>query len=104
LSRPEITGRMPRRRSKDGTPCKKARGGEESFLFRLEPERAYAAASAKANPPSIVANKYDDPEGWGGTPKAPTKGGHGVKVKTVNNNDSDNNEITSVGARKPAPL
>ena len=51
LSRPEITGRMPRRRSKDGTPCKKARGGEESFLFRLEPERAYAAASAKANPP-----------------------------------------------------
>ena len=51
VSRPQIAGGMPRKRSEDGTPHKKAQGGEESFLFRLNRERAYAAASAKANPP-----------------------------------------------------
>jgi hypothetical protein len=92
------------KRSEDGTPCKKTRGVEESFLFRLDHERAYAAASAKANPPSIAADKYDDPEDRGGPPKAPAKGGHGIEVKTLNKNNSDDNEIMSVGTRKPAPL
>ncbi len=104
VSGPEIAGGMPRKRSEDGTPWKKAQGGEESFLLRLDCERAYAAASAKANPPSIAADKYNDPENRGGAPKAPAKGGHGVEAKTVNENDSDNDEITSVGAKKPAPL
>jgi hypothetical protein len=81
-----------------------AQGGEESFLFCLNRERAYAVASVKANPPSIAADKYNDPEDQGGAPKAPAKGRHGVGVETVNKNDSDNDEITSVGGRKPAPL
>jgi hypothetical protein len=104
VSRLEIAGRMPRKRSEDGTPCKKARGREEPFLFRLNCERVYAAASAKANPPSIAADKYNDPEDWGGALKAFVKGGHGVKVKTVNKNDSDDDDIMSIGAKKPAPL
>jgi hypothetical protein len=46
-------------------------------------------ASAKANPPSIAADKHDDLDDRGGGPKAPTKGGHGVKVKTINKDNSD---------------
>jgi hypothetical protein len=38
-------------RPEDGTPCKKAQGREAQFLFRLDHEKAYAAQSAKANPP-----------------------------------------------------
>jgi hypothetical protein len=104
LSKPEIAGGTLKKRSKDGTSCKKAKGGEESFLFCLNRKWAYAAASAKANPPSIAADKYDDPEDRGGAPKAPAKGRHGIEVKIVNENNSDDDKITSVGARKPAPL
>jgi hypothetical protein len=64
----------------------------------------YTVVSAKANPLSIAANKYDDPEDQGEAPKAPAKGRHGVKAKTMNKNDLDNNKIMSVGAKKPAPL
>ncbi len=104
VSGPEIVGETPRKRSKDRTPRKKARGSKKSFFHHLNRERVYAAASTKANPPSIAADKYDDPEDRGGAPKAPAKGGHGIKAKTVNENNSDNNEITSIGTKKPAPL
>ncbi len=57
-------------------------------------------ASVKANPPSIAADKYNDPEDCGGAPKAPAKGRHSVKAKTVDKNDSDDDKITSVGAKK----
>ncbi len=77
MSKPEIAGGMPRKRSKDGTPRKKAQCGEELFLFHLDRERAHAAASTKANPPSIAADKHDDVNDQGGGPKVPAKGRHG---------------------------
>ncbi len=104
VSKPQITSRTPRKRSKDGSPCKKAQGKEESFLFCLNQERAHAVASAKAIPPSIATNKHDDPYDRGGGPKALAKGGHSIEVKTINRDNLDDNEITSLGARKPAPL
>ncbi len=58
----------------------------------------------KANPSSIAANRYDDPEDRGGAPKVPAKGGHGIKAKTANKNNLGNNENTSVGTKKPVPL
>jgi hypothetical protein len=34
----------------------------------------------------------------------PAKGRHSIKFKTVNENDWDDNKITSIGTMKPAPL
>jgi hypothetical protein len=45
--------RTPRKRPKEGRPCKKAQGGEAKFLFHLDREKAYAAQSAKATPPPL---------------------------------------------------
>ncbi len=81
VSGPQIAGGTPRKRSEDGTPCKKAQGGEESFLFCLDQERAHAAASAKANPPFIAANKHDDPDDRGGGPRHPPRAGMALRSK-----------------------
>ncbi len=43
------------------TPCKKARGGEAQFLFRLDRARVYAAQKLKVKPPAIAA-KHDHPD------------------------------------------
>jgi hypothetical protein len=37
------------------------------------------------------------------TPKVPAKGRHGIKAKTVDEFDSDDDKATSLGARVPAP-
>jgi hypothetical protein len=97
-----------------GTPCKKARGGEEQFPFRPDRARAYAAQSAKAKPPAI-ATKHDelddrtDQRPYGGhgkaeEPKVPAKGGHGHKIASRGKDGSDGNEIARGGATKPASL
>jgi hypothetical protein len=96
-----------------GTPRKKARGGEAQFPFCLNCERAYAAQSATAKPPAIAA-KHDNPDDrtaqrlYGGhkkagAPKAPAKGMHGVKITSVDEDDSDDNNAR-MGAMKPASL
>ncbi len=97
-----------------GTPCKKARGGEEQFPFRLDRARAYAAQSAKATPPAI-ANKHDeqdertDQPPYGGhgkaeEPKAPAKGGHSHKITSHGKDGLDGDEIARGGATNPASL
>jgi hypothetical protein len=97
-----------------GTPCKKARGGEEQFPFRLDRARAYAAQSAKAKPPTI-ATKHDEPDnrtnqrpygshGKAEEPKAPAKGRHGHKITSRGKDGSDGDEIARGGATKPASL
>ena len=84
------------------------------FPFCLDCKRVYAAQSAKADPHTIAA-KYDDlddqadqqvTKGYGqaGASKAPAKDGHGVEIAHVNEDDSDKDESTSPGARKPAWL
>jgi hypothetical protein len=40
----------------------------------------------------------------GGGATAPAKGGQGFEVKTINEDDLDNDKVTNVGARKPAQL
>jgi hypothetical protein len=110
----EIKLGMLRKRPAEGTPRKMARGGEVKFPFRLDRKRAYAARSAQARPPAI-ATKYADPDdqanqwpygshGKAGAPKVPTKGGHGLKVASSNEDDSDDDEIVCVGTTKPALL
>ena len=71
-------------------------------------------AERKGKPPAITA-KYDNPDDWAnqrannghgkaGAPKAPAKGGHGVKIASVNKDDSDDDKIASVGAKPWRPL
>jgi hypothetical protein len=80
-SGPEVAGRTPRKRSKDRTPCKKARGGEESFLFRLDRERAYAAASAKVNPPPSPPTSMMTRRTRVGPPRRPQRAGMASRPK-----------------------
>jgi hypothetical protein len=105
---------MPRKRPAEGTPCKKARGREVKFPFRLDRKRAYPAQSAKAEPPAIAV-KYNDPDDWAnqratnghgqaGASKVPAKDRHGVEIACVNKDNLDNDESMSTGARKPAWL
>ncbi len=104
----------PRKRPTEGTPRKMARGREVKFPFRLDRKKAYPAWSVQVKPPAIAA-KYDDPDdrtdqrpygGYGkeGAPKVPAKVGHSLKIASSNKDDSDNDEIEHVGARKPALL
>ncbi len=106
--------RTPRKRPKVETPCKITQGGEAQFPFCLDCEKAYAAQSAKAKTPTIAA-KHDNPDNWadqwpyGGhgkarAPKVPAKGGHGIKIASVDEDDSDDDKISSMGATKPALL
>ncbi len=104
----------PRKRPKEGTPHKKAQSGEAQFHFCLDCKKVYTAQSSKAKPPAIAA-KHDDPydranqratngHGKAGAPKAPAKGGHGVKSASVDKDDSNNDKIASVGAKPWRPL
>ena len=68
VSKPEAEGGTPRKRRNNGVSCKKAHGGEDLFLFRVDRERACAAEHAKAKPPGIIA--HCDGLGNAGAPKA----------------------------------
>jgi hypothetical protein len=62
-------------------------------------------AEHEGKPPAIAAKHYDpdnranqranDGHRKAGAPKAPTKGGHGVEIASVDKDDSDDNEIAS---------
>ncbi len=104
----------PRKKPVEGTPRKMVQGREVKFPFRLDPERAYGAQSMQSNPPTITT-KYKDPDNrtnqrpYGGhgkarAPKVPAKDGHGLKIASSEEDDSNNNEIVHVGATKPALL
>jgi hypothetical protein len=95
VSEPEVAGGTPQKWCNDGAPCKKARGGEDPFLFRVDRERAHTAEHAKANPPSIVAQR--DGLGNAGAPKAT----YGVEAKTINKFTS-NGKAASLFARARA--
>ncbi len=71
-------------------------------------------AECKGKTPTITAKHYNpdnranqqanNSHGKAGAPKAPTKGGHGIEIASVNKDDLDDDKIDSVGARKPALL
>ena len=42
-SKPEAAGSMPRKRPQEGTPRKKAQGGEGTFVFHINRKRVNAA-------------------------------------------------------------
>ncbi len=110
-----------------GTPRKNVRGGEPSFLFRLDRKRAYAATNRAHGTGAETANNDDSTtmatamvttaetrmKAVGGErqnpPRVPRmangrseKGVHGAAVATVNNNDSyDNNGVVSVRHQDP---
>ena len=92
VSKPEVPGGTPQKRRNNGIPCKKARGGEDPFLFRADRERARAVEHVKANPPGIVTQC--DGLGNAGAPKAT----YGVEAETVDKFTSDD-KVARVGAR-----
>jgi hypothetical protein len=54
-------------------------------------------------------NNWANPQPYGGhgkagAPKAPAKGGHGIKIGTINKDDLDDGKIASVEATKLAWL
>jgi hypothetical protein len=95
------------------TPRNKARGGEAQFPFHLDCEgvhrseregeipchRRQARQSVRPEQPAALRQPRKAE-----VPKAPAKGGHGVKIASHVKDDSDDNEITHVGATKPALL
>ena len=71
-------------------------------------------AERKGKPPAIAA-KHGDPDDRAnqqandghvkaGAPKAPAKGRHGIQIAIVNEDNLDDNEIASVGAKPWRPL
>ncbi len=71
-------------------------------------QEGICCAERKGKPPAIAAKNDDldnranqqanNGHGKEGAPKAPAKGGHGVKIASVNKDDSDNDKIASVVA------
>ena len=92
VSDPEDAGGTPRKRHDDGAPRKKARGGEDPFLFLVDRKRARTTEHAKANPLGIVAQR--DGLGNAGAPKAT----YGIEAETIDEFTSDD-EAASVNAR-----
>ncbi len=110
-----------------GTPRKNVRGGEPSFLFCLDCERAYAAANRAHGAGAETANNNNSTttatamattaetrmKAVGGErqnpPRVPRvadgrskKGVHGAAVATINDDDSyDNNGVVSVRHQDP---
>jgi hypothetical protein len=72
---------------------------------RLEREGKNPAVTAKHDNTDDQANQQaTGSRKKAENPKAPAKGGHGIKIASVNNDDSDDNKIASAGATRSAVL
>jgi hypothetical protein len=66
-----------------------------------------SAIQVASSPPHVKASAasavWGREAGARRAPKALAKGGHGIKARTVDEFDSDDDEAASLGARDPAP-